>query len=50
MFKVRTLNKIAPIGLNQFPTKLYEITDDIEHPDAILVRSHSIHDFSFPPS
>lgn len=50
MFKVKTLNKIAPIGLNQFPTQLYQVADDIQQPDAILVRSHSIHEFNFPHS
>jgi len=50
MFKVKTLNKIAPVGLDQFPSELYQIADNIQQPDAILVRSHSIHDFEFPTS
>lgn len=50
MFKVKTLNKIAPVGLNHFPTQLYQVSEDMLHPDAILVRSHSIHEFDFPPS
>src|SRR5262245_58060171 len=44
MFKIQTLNKIATIGLNQFPRELYEIATEIQHPDAILVRSQIMHD------
>jgi D-3-phosphoglycerate dehydrogenase len=47
MFKIQTLNSIATIGLNQFSSELYEVSPDIQHPDAILVRSHSMHDMSF---
>lgn len=48
MFKVQTLNTISPIGLNQFPRELYEVSSEFQHPDAILVRSHSMHHFTFP--
>lgn len=50
MFKVQTFNKIAKIGLNQFPTELYEVSPDIQQPDAILVRSQSLHEMQFPAS
>jgi D-3-phosphoglycerate dehydrogenase len=50
MFKIQTLNSIAMVGLKQFPQELYEIASDIQHPDAILVRSHSMHDMSFSSS
>ncbi|MEO8401918.1 MAG: phosphoglycerate dehydrogenase [Gammaproteobacteria bacterium] len=50
MFKVQTLNAIAPIGLKQFPQELYEIADEIPDPDAIVVRSHAMHDMTFAPS
>lgn len=48
MFKIQTLNSIAPIGLNQFPRELYEVSSDMHQPDAILVRSHSMHDMLIP--
>lgn len=48
MFKIQTLNTIAAVGLNQLPRELYEVASDIAHPDAILVRSHSLHDMAVP--
>src|SRR5579863_3416840 len=50
MFKIQTLNTIAPAGLNQFPRDLYEVASEILHPDAILVRSHALHDMIIPDS
>jgi D-3-phosphoglycerate dehydrogenase len=50
MFKIQTFNKIAAKGLNQFHPKLYEISPDVQYPDAILVRSHSMHDLPIPSS
>lgn len=44
MFKIQTLNTIAAVGLNQFPRDLYEVASETPHPDAILVRSQSLHD------
>lgn len=43
MFKIQTLNTISSIGLNQFPRDLYEIASEVTHPDAILLRSYSLH-------
>lgn len=50
MFKIKTLNPIATVGLNQFPRELYEIGADIASPDAILVRSKNCHDITIPNS
>lgn len=50
VFKVQTLNSIAAIGLNQFPREHYEIASEIQHPDAILVRSQAMHDMPIPTS
>lgn len=44
MFKIQTLNTISAAGLNQFPRELYEIASEMHLPDAILVRSQSMHD------
>jgi D-3-phosphoglycerate dehydrogenase len=44
MFKIQTLNAIAPIGINQFPRDHYEVASEIQNPDAILVRSQVMHD------
>ena len=39
MYKIQTLNKIAPEGLALFPRDSYEIASEILNPDAVLVRS-----------
>lgn len=48
MFKILTLNTIAPIGLKQFPVDRYAIAVDIKDPDAVLVRSADLHELTFP--
>lgn len=50
MYKIKTLNAIAPSGLNQFPRNLYEVASEIQHPDAILVRSAVMHETPIPTS
>lgn len=48
MFKIQTLNNIDPIGLKQFPQDRYHIASDITDPDALLVRSASLHGQTLP--
>ena len=50
MFNVKTLNKISASGLGQFDTAKYTYGDDIASPDAIMVRSASMHEMDFPAS
>ncbi len=50
MFHIRTFNKISPLGLNEFPTQLYKVSDDIATPDAIILRSHSLQISDVPTS
>lgn len=50
MYHIKTMNKISPIGLAKLPTSNYKYGDDISNPDAIMVRSASLHDYSFEPS
>jgi D-3-phosphoglycerate dehydrogenase len=45
MYKIATLNKISPKGLNLLGEN-YEITDAAEQADAILVRSQSMHEMT----
>ena len=49
-FKILTLNQIAAQGLHRFPDARYTVGKAIEHPDAILVRSHDMHAMAIPPS
>ncbi len=48
MYKIQTLNKISPSGLNLFSLEHYEIASDISNPDAIVVRSFKMNDMQFP--
>ncbi len=48
MYKVLTLNNIAVAGLRRLPRRLYEVASEIAHPDAVLLRSHNMHDMDIP--
>jgi D-3-phosphoglycerate dehydrogenase len=50
MYKIQTLNKISPVGLDLFPRDAYEIASEIVNPDAILLRSFAMHDMEIPKS
>jgi D-3-phosphoglycerate dehydrogenase len=50
MFRIRTMNKISPQGLDLFPRDTYEVASEIPHPDAILVRSADLHSVEIPDS
>ncbi len=47
MYKIRTLNSISPVGLEQLDRTKYDVGDDVENPDAVLVRSANMHQFDF---
>ena len=47
MYHVKTMNKISKIGLAELDDR-FEISDTMEHEDAILVRSAKLHDYDFP--
>jgi D-3-phosphoglycerate dehydrogenase / 2-oxoglutarate reductase len=49
-FNVLTLNQIASQGLHRFPSARYVVGKTIEHPDAILVRSHNMLEMAIPGS
>ena len=50
MFKIKTYNAIAIQGLERFGRDRYEVGGDIGHPDAVLLRSHKLHDEAVPVS
>ena len=50
MFKILTLNNLSVKGLDRLPRDKYEIASEIQHPDAILLRSYKMHDMEIPPS
>ena len=49
MYKVKTLNKIAKVGLDIFDDK-YTYGDEVENPDGIILRSFNMHDMELPES
>lgn len=47
MKNIKTMNKIAKIGLDELDKDIFNISDDIDNPDGIMVRSASLHDMEF---
>lgn len=47
MFKIKSLNKISPQGLEILENKGFALDDAVEIPDAILVRSAKMHEMTF---
>ncbi len=50
MYNIKTLNKISSVGMKRFDKSKYNCGDEIENPDAIMVRSASMHDMEMPKS
>ena len=50
MNKVLTFNNIAAVGLDRLPRADYETSSEIQNPDAIILRSHKLHDYETPAS
>ena len=49
MYKVLTLNKISPKGTSRLGVD-YNVSDAVENPTAVMVRSASMHDMEMPES
>ena len=50
MFNIKTLNKISNVGISKFDTDKYTCGDAVENPEAIMVRSASMHEMEMPES
>ena len=50
MYRIKTVNKIAGVGLSQLDKTRFQIGDSVENEDGILVRSAALHDYAFPPA
>ena len=48
MYQILTLNKISKTGLAHFDPQKFACADDLTNPDAIIVRSASLHDMELP--
>lgn len=49
MYNILTLNKIAECGLGNFGDN-YNVSDSVENPDGIVLRSFKMHDYALPES
>ncbi|MCD7788171.1 MAG: phosphoglycerate dehydrogenase [Firmicutes bacterium] len=47
MKKIKLMNKISKAGIEVFDTEKYEVSSETENPDAIMVRSASLHEADF---
>jgi D-3-phosphoglycerate dehydrogenase / 2-oxoglutarate reductase len=50
MFRIQTFNNIAVRGLDRFPRERYEVASTLQDPDAIMLRSHNLHQTPIPAS
>ena len=50
MYRIKTFNKISPMGLNRLEPEHYICSDAETGEDGILVRSAKLHDYPFPDS
>ena len=50
MYRIRTYNQIADIGLSRFPRDRYEVGPAVESPQAFILRSQKLHGEPVPDS
>ena len=48
MYRIKTFNKISPVGLNRLEPENYTVSDAETNEDGILVRSAKLLDYQFP--
>ena len=49
-YRILTFNRISAQGLHRFPGARYAVGPAVEHPDAIVLRSHDLHGVAIPAS
>ena len=50
MYTIRTYNKISSKGLTRFSPDEYELSDSVEQPEGVILRSHKLHNEAIPDS
>jgi len=50
MFRVKTYNQIASIGLSRLPRDRYEVGPELDNPQAYILRSQKLHGLPVPDS
>ena len=48
MYRIKTLNKISSAGLDHLDKSRFQVGNEVENEDGILVRSAPMHDYQFP--
>ena len=48
MYRIKTLNKISSVGLARLDRDRFQVGNDVENEDGILVRSAPMHEYVFP--
>ncbi len=48
-YQILTLNQISSKGLQRFPDARYSVGPKVEQPDAIMLRSHDMHEMKIAP-
>jgi D-3-phosphoglycerate dehydrogenase len=49
-YKIKILNNIAKVGLQQFPREQFELQQQIEDPHGVMLRSYDMHPMTIPES
>lgn len=49
MKNIKLMNKIAAVGTDVFDRNLYNVAEDVDKADAIMVRSAALHEMEFNP-
>lgn len=48
MFNIKTINNISDKGLSRLPAENFSVSEDIDNPDAIILRSQNLHEMEIP--
>ena len=48
MYTIKTMNAISPVGLAKLPANQFEINNEADDAQGILVRSADLHDVALP--
>ena len=49
MFKIKTMNAIAPAGIEALERRGCTVGEDVEAPEGILLRSADLHEYPLNP-
>lgn len=50
MYQIQTLNKISKKGLAVLDSNIYNVAEEMQNPDGIILRSFKMHDMELPDS